>query len=370
MTLRLIEGFDYLPENPVDSLMAATGWSGLVDELRTSNNTAFNSGRSLNFVGTTNGFLANKFLRGVWQVPYVIGLRMSIPVDGEPREPLDVVYELRGINSSSTRSTQWRLSFDVFGAITLINRVNGVNTLVARTAPWAFVPGNWFYLEIKVLPSLTAGTFELRVNTVPVLSLVNVRTADGVPLLPATGQGISHLTWFLNRIIAGPSASRSWFSDDLYFLTMDGDRNFDYLGNVRARYMPVMANSTPLEWSIGGSSPQPTNWQSVLNTQINDVSFVSSDVPGAEDFYQLDPVLNVPTVFGVEVGGAYRQDDATQRFVANQIRSGTTTSTGASFATNQSYTFAYDIYELNPDTGLGWTGAELNGAQVGPKLVS
>jgi hypothetical protein len=150
---------------------------------------------------------------------------------------------------------------------------------------------------------------------------------------------------------------------------MDGPRNNDYLGNVRVRYMPVISNDTPLDWSIGGSIPAPTNWQSVLNLDLNDTKYVFTPDTGDQDFYNIDPIINAPTIFGVEIGGAYRQDDATQRFVANQIRSGATVATGVTLATNQTYTFTYDIFELNPDTGLGWSNAEVNAIDVGPKVV-
>lgn len=374
MTLRVIEGWDYFPTNPVDALLGATGWSDRVDLISCPTVTAFDSGRSMAWTGAglSNNNRITKFMRGRWSTPYVFGIRLNIPTDGVP-PPLSTagVYVLGARDTSSTRPTQWQLNFDQFGVITLISRTEGVASIFARTSPWAFVPGNWFYMEVKVTPGYTDGALEIRVNTVPVLSLVNIRTSDGSPVLPETLPGITHLFWENNPIQGESLTIRTDYrSDDLYFLTADGAQNNDYLGNVRVRYMPVIGNSTPLNWSIGGTSPAPTNWQSVLNTNISDSQFVFSNNPGDEDFYQIDPILNTPTVFGIELGGAYRQDDATQRFVANQIKSGATISEGSHLATNQSYTFSYDIYELNPDTGVGWTGAEVNAVEIGPKVIS
>lgn len=370
MTLRMIEGWDYLPATPSNALLGATGWTGSLNPVRTTTNTAFGSGRSMSWDSPGNFNQLYKFLRGQWTTPYVFGIRMNVPTTGiGQNDGRDGVYSIRGADTTSSIDRQWELNFDQFGTIFFI-RVNGTTrTVAAKTLPGVFVPGNWFYLEVKITPGYTDGTLEIKVNTVPVLSLINVRTANGTPVLPATQPGITHLWWSYNPLDAAGSWSNDWRSDDCYFLTMDGSQNNDYLGNVRVRYMPVIGNSTPLDWIIGGTSPAPTNWQSVLNLSVNDTSFVRSSTVGAEDFYDIDPILNVPTVFGVEIGGAYRQDDATQRFVANQIRSAGVTATGTTLATNQSYTFSYDIYELNPATGLGWSGAEVNAIDVGPKVI-
>lgn len=360
MTLRMIEGFDYLPANPSIAVLGALGWSGEVDIIVSTPITAFSSGRAMGWEAN-NVTQVYKFLRDRYQsVSYIFGLRLRIPTTGDN-------FILQGVDTSSTRNLQWDILFDQFGTITFRNYNSGSPTIWARTDPWVFVPGNWFYLEIKVTPSLTTGAFELKVNTVPVLSLVSTRTSDGTAILPATAPGISHLG------IRNPSSNNNqefnWLLDDIYFLTVEGSVNNDYLGNVRVRFLPVVGNSTPLDWLIGGTAPAPTNWQSVVNLNLDDTTYVTSDTTGDEDFYDLDPILNTPTVYGVEVGGAYKQDDATQRFVANQIRSGAVTETGSTLATNQSYTFSYDIYELNPETGLGWSGAEVNALKVGPKVI-
>lgn len=372
MTLRVIEGWDYLPAVPSNALLGASGWSGTaLSTFRTSTDTAFSSGRSMTWLSPSNFNQFIKYMRNQYTVPYVFGVRMKVPTVGEGQsDGLEGVYVIRGLDTTASLNTQWILNFDQFGTIFFIRVTGSSRVVYAKTLPWAFVPGNWFYLEVKITPGYTDGTLEVKVNTVPVLSLINVRTVNGTPVLPATDPGITHISMEYNPLDAAGPSSTSFFFDDFYFLTMEGANNNDYLGNVRVRYMPVISNSSPLDWTIGGSSPAPTNWQSVLNINLNDNQYVTAAVAGDEDFYNIDPIINAPTIFGVEVGGAYRQDDATQRFVANQIRSGATTATGVSLATNSTYTFSYDIFELNPDTGIGWTSAELNAMDVGPKVIT
>lgn len=376
MTLRVIDGFDYLPDNPADSVLGSLGWSGDgVDNQRFPATTAFSYGKSMNWAGTSNSNFANKFLRGQWTTPYVIGLRMNVPTVGLSSFSgfggMNGVYCIYGLDTTTTRNTQWQLCFDQFGTIFFINYTNGTGAILAKTLPWAFVPGNWFYLEVKITPGLTGGSLEVRVNTVPVLSLTNIRISDGTPVLPATQHGITHFTWGYIPIAdtTSSNAGNLWYSDDFYFLTMDGPNNNDYLGNVRVKYMPVIGNASPIEWDIGGTSPAPTNWQSVLNINTNDTTYVRTSTIGDLDLYDVDPNLDTPYVYGIEVAGAYRQDDATQRFVRNVLESGSTRVEGAEYATNQSYVYFYDVFELNPDTGLPFTGAQANAVNIGPKLT-
>lgn len=374
MTLRVIEGFDYLPDNPSESVLGALGWSGNgVDNLRFLSETAFGYGKSMSWSSASNSNFANKFLRGQWTTPYVFGMRMNVPTIGISSFSgfggLNGVYCLYGLDTTSTFTTQWQICFDQFGTIFFINYTNGVGSIYAKTLPWAFVPGNWFYLDVKITPGTTTGTLQVRVNTVPVLSLTGLRISDGTPVLPATQTGITHLSWGYIPIVAVDGSSENWRSDDFYFLTVDGGDNNDYLGNVRAKYMSVIGDASPIQWTIGGTAPAATNWQSVLNIDTNDTKYVTTSGIGNVDLYNVDPNLDTPYVYGIEVAGAYRQDDATQRFVKNVLKSGATTVEGAEYAINASYTYYYDIFETNPDTGIPFTGAQANAIDIGPKLT-
>jgi hypothetical protein len=370
MTLRVIEGFDYLPDSVADNILGALGWSGSgVDNLRFLSTTAFGYGKSMSWTGPSNTNFANKFLRGQWTTSYVFGVRMNVPLVGESASPEIGVYGLYGLDTTSSRNNQWQLAFDQFGTISFINYTNGNGAVYAKTLPWAFVPGTWFYLEVKITPGVSGGTLQIRINTVPVLSLTGLRISDGNPVLPSTNYGITHLSWGFVPIVAIAGFSNDWRSDDFYFLTTDGSENNDYLGNVRVKYMSVISNASPIQWSIGGTAPAPTNWQSVLNINTDDTKYVTTSGIGNQDLYNVDPNLDTPYVYGIEVAGAYRQDDATQRFVKNAIKSGSTTSLGTEYAINASYTYYYDIFELNPDTGIPFTGAQANAIDIGPKLT-
>lgn len=362
MTLVIIDGYDYLPNSP-QTVLIAQGWNGSTGSLAADNGVApaFGYGKALKSDGNANSSDYYRNARGRHTTGMVWGQRIYIPTSTTGAN-----YRWSCVDSATTGAyQQWEVAFDSFGCIYFYTFNNNASTLVAKTSAYTFFPGRWFYCEVKWTPGYVTGSFELRVNTVPVLSLPSVRTANGTLILPATQPGFDLLQHSISRTSGG---SNNWSMDDMYLLTQTGPQNNDYLGNVRAKYMAPVANSTPLDWTIGGSAPAATNWQSVLNLALNDTKFVYASTVGFQDLYQIDPNLNTPQVFGVEVGGSYRQDDATQRWAKNTIESGGVGATGVAHALNQSYTFYHDIYELNPNTGVAFTGAEVNALLVGPEV--
>lgn len=354
MALRLIDGFDYYPSSGVQTVVAAQGWTGSTSKIVRKTNTAFGYGYSMGISSSDNNNYVFRYLRDRYTTECVLGMRMYIPTVGPG-------YSISPIDSMTVnQDRQFRLHFRETGNIDLYT---GNNVLTARTDAGAFVAGKWFYLEMKWTTSLTSGSLEVRVNTVPVLTLPSVQTAYGT-VVGGGARGFDMIEFWLSQITG---ATTDWCWDDLYFLDDTGTVNNDYLGNVRVKaQLPV--SDAAVQFAIGGSAPAATNWQSVLNTALNDTKYVYSPTAGDRDLYNIDPILNTPLVHGVEISGAYRQDDATQRFIKNTIRSSGVSAEGVSRAINQSYTFYADIFETDPNTGVTFTGTAANALKIGPKV--
>ena len=355
MTLRIIDGFDYLPSSGISAVMQAQGWFGNTSTVVRDSATAFGYGYSMGLSSNNNNDSLQRYMRNRYTGECVIGMRMKIPSVGPG-------YSLSAIDSMTNgEQRQWRLHLMENGNI---DYITGNNTIVSRTGAGQYVPEKWFYLEIKWTPHLTTGSFELRINTVPVLSLPSVQTAYGT-LVGVGTRGWDTFEWWKSSI---SGATNNWRWDDLYLLDDAGTVNNDYLGNVRAQYMAPVSDDV-VQWIIGGTAPAATNWESVLNTALDDTKYVYESTVNDRDLYNINPVLNTPQVFGVEINASYRQDDATQRFVSNSIKTASGVSSyGTSHAINQSYTFYSDIFELNPDTGVAFTGAEVNTLKIGPRV--
>lgn len=363
MTLRIIDGFDYANTGYNQSaLFAAQGWTGSTNELNgDSGNTAFGYGKSVGMSSGANVSVCYRNARGRVTIGSTLGVRMWVDSGTN-------VVRIGAYDTNPGNFIQWELGFDNYGVIHFYKNNGGnIRVEVAKTPAYTFFPERWFYCEIKWTPGYgTAGTFEVRVNTVTVMSLPATVTAYGTVIAPATLPGYDLIYFYQNHLNDGNNQGWRW--DDFYLLDAAGSVNNTFLGNVRAKYMPPVSNSTPLQFTIGGSAPAATNWQSVLNLALNDTKYVYASTVGYQDLYGIDPNLNTPTVFGVEVSGAYRQDDATQRFIKNTIKSASATAEGPATAINQSYTFYPDIYELDPNTGAGFTGAAVNALKIGPKV--
>lgn len=222
----------------------------------------------------------------------------------------------------------------------------------------------WFYLELHVVVGDGSGLFEVKVNTETVLSLPSCNT-------DFTESGIVDGFVFGNALRVGGGGSIEWGIDDAYFCDASGSVNNTWLGNVRVKTQFPIGPGASTDFTIGGTSPAATNWQSVLNQEIDDTKFVYSLTPGDQDFYEMDPVLNTPFVHGIQVRSAARMDDATQRVLQNTIRTPLgTDQSGQLHYINQEYTYYTDVIELNPDTGVQFTGTEVNATESGPKVES
>lgn len=355
MALRLIDGFDYYPSSGLSTVVTAQGWTGNTSSIIRSTNNAFGYGYSMGLSSNNNNNdYISRNLRGRYTGTGVVGMRMFVPSNG-PGYSVSIIDSM-----TSGQNRQWRLHFLETGNIDLYT---GNNSLTARTDAMSFTPGKWFFLEVKWTPSLTTGSLEVRINTVPVLTLPSVQTAYG-SVVGGGASGYDTIEFWKSSI---SGAGNTWAWDDLYFLDTTGTVNNDYIGNARVKAMLPVSDFS-VQFSIGGSAPAATNWQSVLNTALNDTKYVYSPTAGDRDLYGIDAILNTPLVHGIEISGAYRQDDATQRFIKNSIQSSGVDAFGTSHAINQSYTFYADIFETDPNTGVTFTGTAANALKIGPKV--
>jgi hypothetical protein len=260
-----------------------------------------------------------------------------------------------------TNAAQVSCSFEANGVVRAWRGEPLSGVELGRTKPGAFQYQEWFQAELKAAVGNAAGTVEVRINTVPVISLVSQDTqATAIASYDSVCVGAPY--WL------GANRYEQWKFDDLYVNDTDGAVNNDFLGTVRVRTQFTTAAGSSTDFTIGGTAPAATNWQAVQNTARTDASYVYSPDVGDKDLYAVQAIVNGPIVHAVQVRAALRQDDATQRIGRTLIRSGATTAEGGDHYTNQSYTDYTDIFELNPDTGLGWTGTEVNAITVGVKV--
>ena len=358
MAIRDSEGWDYFPTAGSTSQVLAriygalgyydwytTGSGGLVLPSIVATDAPYGYGKFMrlsNFQGYICKLLPTAFTEGF------VGMNLrSIPGDGGDRG-----FYFDFIDPTSQRKAV-RVRFDDFGVVKVYRCVYSSSgsitdeVLIGTSSPGSFPENQWFYAEIKFV---LGSDLEVRINTEVVLSLVDA-SINSSPTPCASFQAVG------------------WYPDG--FAGMDIDNwHFDdsqYNGVVRVQWQPPMAAGDQTEWTSWNLSMP--NWQSANNENMDDSRYVfnSTQEPGDYDLYRVTPLINSPEVLSVAVKGAYRQNDATQFFVQNVLKSGAATTFGVLKPANNQYKFNIDRYNVDPNTGLPWTYNAVNALQIGPK---
>jgi hypothetical protein len=228
--------------------------------------------------------------------------------------------------------------------------------LLATGLSIANAKGVWYFLEVKFKIDSTSGVLEVRVNEIPVISLVNVNTGSGQWDTLELGDSGS---------VFSSGAAVSW--DDFYLIDNLGTINNTYLGTSRVQ---TLFNTGPGDFTDWVPTPALTpNWQAASNLNTNNTSYVSASTPGDRDLYNVQNLVNAPTIFAVQARFSVRQDDASQREIAGVIKSGTTVDVQGGLFPDSGYRYLQTVWELNPDTGLSFSPSEVNSLQVGPEII-
>lgn len=260
---------------------------------------------------------------------------------------------------------QVSIAFDRSGIIRVYSGWPYQGNPIASSRVGSFEEDSWFHCEVKALIADSGGYVQVRINTVIKVDLVSADTQGSTrSVIDSIWMGFSH-TGFSNP----NSVLCKCAYDDLMVNDLTGTTMNDWAGNLRVKTQFMIADGFINDFSIGGTSPAATNWQSVLNQNMDDTKYVFSPNVGDMDLYTPDPNLNSPIVRVLQVRMGLRQDDSTQRVARAVIRlGGTIYEDDVDQYTNQSYTFYKGKWELNPATGVTFTGAEVNGLQPGVKV--
>jgi hypothetical protein len=353
------EGFDWMPSGQISSvrtrLWAANNFFQIAGSLTADVETGrFDFGNALSLNGaTTIGTHGYVVPTGANVASSFIGGGLIVfPSTEASCAPVIGVYD--AVNDQRQLDVR-------FCANGVIKALRGDGTLLATSDAGAFQENEWFHFEMKPLIANSGGGVEVRINTVPKLQLVGADTQN-----TANAYGDSILIGHSNT---SSNNNIHYALDDLFVNDTSGAQNNDWSGNLRVKTQFMIADATPQNFSIGGSSPAATHWQSVLNQLLDDSKFVYSPNVGDLEFFTPDPNLNSPLVRSLQVRMGLRQDDATQRVARAALKIGGTQYLGiVDQFTNQTFTFYKERWQLNPASGVSFTGADVNGLLPGLKV--
>lgn len=247
------------------------------------------------------------------------------------------------------------------GEIGLAAQTGTTPIATAETSGLDIQAEEWYYIEVKILMSSSAGTgeFILYVNGVEEVN-VNVRTQYGFsPSAPR----LDHVS-FISTGALGPRLS----FDDIYFLDDAGSAPHNtFLGNCQVTTIyPEAAGDDSDFTPLSGD-----NYANVDDGEsIDESTYVESSTSTNQDLYDYEDVAIPTTIFGLQVNtdAVYSGTDMHQ--LENTVKSDTTTNQAAARRVeSDKYVALSDIWEQDPDAAAAWTQSTINAAQFGMEVT-
>jgi hypothetical protein len=227
---------------------------------------------------------------------------------------------------------------------------------VIASAPAGSVPGlGWHYMECRVIISDTVGVVEVRMDgsSTPVINFSgdtrNGGTSTNIDYLGGSG--------------SGATGYNEW--DDMYVVDTLGAINNTFLGDVRVYTLAPNGNGAYSQF-VGSDGNSVDNYLLVDEAPYNTADYVGSPTTGQRDSYLLtDLPATVATVFATQSRAIVAKSDAGAASIKQSIRVAATDYDTAATVLSTTWIDLVTLYETNPNTGVQWTAAGVNGAEIG-----
>jgi hypothetical protein len=345
MAIQFIDGFDHY--NIGDIL---SKWSNLSNGGAQSLSAGRFNGKCL----TLPRFSSSTNIQKVVPVPlsnFVLGFafRCGASVSSQ--------CNLVSFNQGATEQVSVALNSDG----TLSFQRGGTNLTATNATGYTHMNVNqWSYIEIQVsiAPSVGASTCMIYVNSVLMQTLNAAQSTD-----PADA---GHFGTLALSISTDYNPSNPFQFDDLYLLNIDGVTTGP-LGDSRIEALYPTAPGSNTNWTNSGGS---ANWQSVSDsTPDGDTTYVSSATPGTLDTYVMSDLSSTPTtIHAIQANLWARKDNTSGRTLQAAFVIGGTAYEAGSVGPTPSYMDSTIVVPVSPATSAAWTGAEVNGMEMGVNL--
>lgn len=351
MALRWIDGFDYYDTNAV--ALVYEEWSNNA-RLTILAGGGRNGTQGLRSQATSGGSSGNGYVRKTisgTETTIIVGFGLLVVNnDTGTIELCSLDENAAGVDHISLRLTT--------GTSTYGLSVGRGNYTELGSAAAVIPDGTYVYVEMKAVIHDTTGSVEVRVNGVTVINVTGVDTRNG---------GVPAVTQVLIGNGRGNANNYDIRQDDVYVCDGTGSLNNGFLGDSRVAALYPTGAGTTTQWTPSAGS----NWQNVDEAPPDeDTTYNSETTAGEIDLYAM---ANLPStagsVAGIKEVAYHRKDDAGARTLRHVLRTGATNYEGADIAVADGYTYAGTVLrELNPNTGVAWTGTDIDGLEAGVKL--
>ncbi len=247
-----------------------------------------------------------------------------------------------------------------------IEYCDGANNVLAASPNGIITPGDFAYVEIKVVFATTAtGSVAAQVNGMSAFSQTGVTTS-------LSGNNYANLINLTN----GSIFNSPELIDDLYICDGSGTVNNDFLGDVGVVCLFPNGNGQHNQFSqVGGTAGQ--NWTCVDDNPATDnpcpdgdTTYVYSSTVGNQDFYAIQAVGSPQAIVGVQIVASARKDDSYTRVLGLGFGNGTTSVFDSGFSLGSNYQMYTQPYDQNPITSGAWDITHLDNGQIGLQVIS
>jgi hypothetical protein len=234
-----------------------------------------------------------------------------------------------------------------------ITVVNDDSTTLGTTSGAGITTGTWQYVEIKVKTHVSAGTIDIRVNEIPVLSATGKKTK-------------CHSNSYSDVFGFGGIDGTHFCLTDLYFLDTSGTANNNFLGNMQVTCVrPNSAGSSTQFTPDSGSNYSRVN-EAVCGDNSN---YVEGSTPGHKDLYNYEAVPPA-NIYGVMACTDCRETDASPFSLVTVCKSGATESNDSAQSIGTTdFVTKVRVIENDPNTSAAWSKTNLDAAQFGVKVA-
>ena len=251
---------------------------------------------------------------------------------------------------------------DVSGGYT-ISVKRGAATIQTSTA--TLVDGQWYYVELGATINTSTGSVELKINQSTAAGFVAI---TGINTANAGTNTADRMALGLDAQAAGTT---SVYLDDWYINNGAGSVNNTYWGDTILVPIYPDTDGDSSQWTPSTGSDHSDLVDEPTEAD-DDTTYVETASDGDVDLFEYTNLSVVSSdIFSVMIHTEAKLLAAGSRNIrAVHTHTDTTVSNGTTVAVNDTAYKSYrQVWELNPATGLEWTAADIDGAQIGFETV-
>lgn len=244
------------------------------------------------------------------------------------------------------------LTVDATGNLSYWRSDTGGDVQLVTTANPVIIANAWKHIETKVLIDVAAGTVDVKVEGITVLTVAGVRTSTNTAGAIVSCQNVA----FRNTDFGGPT---QYHKDLIIWDTTTGFNN-NFMGSCQV-YKLIPDADVALNWtpSAGGTGFNLINEV----TPDDDGSYISAPAPGIPAAYKCslsDLPVTVTSVRGVMPIHRSRKTDGGDGNIQLGAISGASTGLGVDRPITTAYTYWWDIFDADPATAAAWSRVAVN----------